>query len=359
MKDKIPNKLNFKYLTSKEKALLKDRINTSVFGHIQRKRRFRFGIAASAAVIVLLVSLTVANYNVTETSEMQQLVDSLEDQTESESTVLVLEGDQKIVVSDEESSISYSNSGSTVNIGKSKSYQQTTSETNKIVYNTMIVPYGKRSEIVLSDGTKVWLNSGSKLVFPSAFRSENREVYLEGEAIFEVEHDKHKPFLVASDDHKIEVLGTIFNVSNYKGDAEISTVLKSGSVQINYKSGRFFKSDESLKIKPNQMSVFKKSEGETDVSNVDIEPYFSWRDGVFIFKNDDLKSIMEKIARYYNVEIEIKDEDLASESFSGYLDVKDSIERVMQTIKDTETSDFDYEFVGDDKIIVNKTKLMK
>ncbi len=359
MKDKNQNKLNFKYLSSKEKAQLKDRIKTSVFGHIQRKRRFRFGLAASAAVIVLLVSLTIANYSVTETSEMQQVVDSLEGQTDSESTLLVLEGNQKIVVSDQESSISYSNSGSTVNIGNSKSYQQDTSETNKLIYNTLIVPYGKRSEIVLSDGTKVWLNSGSKLVFPSAFRSENREVYLEGEAIFEVEHDLNKPFLVASNNHKIEVLGTVFNVSNYKGDSEISTVLKSGSVQINYKSGRFFKSNESLKIKPNQMSIFKKEAGETAVTNVDIEPYFSWRDGVFIFQNDDLKSIMKKIARYYNVEIDIKDEDLANDSFSGYLDVKDSIESVMQTIKDTETSDFDYQFVDDNRIIVNKTSLMK
>ena len=102
------------------------------------------------------------------------------------------------------------------------------------------------------------------------------------------------------------------------------------------------------------MAIFEKGKGAVKTSNVKVAPYFSWRDGVFIFKNDDLKSIMKKISRYYNVEIEIQDENLAKDRFSGYLDVKDDIESVMQTIKETETSDFNYKRVDQNKIIIDK-----
>jgi len=348
------NKFNFQYLTSKEKSQLKQRINTSVSKYTTRRRRFRFGIAAMAAVLVLLVAITFGNGGFSTPSEMEQVVKSLSEQPNSDEIQLLLSDDERINISEEKASISYSEAGNEVRVGNKKSYQQSSSEAGKTTYNTLIVPFGRRSDLKLSDGTKVWLNSGSKLIFPSSFQNDKREVYLEGEAIFEVSHNKNKPFFVTSENHSIEVLGTVFNISNYEDDGFISTVLKSGSVKINYESGYLFKTSNSKIIKPNQMAIFEKNQGVVATSNVKVAPYFSWRDGVFTFKNDDLKSIMKKISRYYNVEIEIQDENLAKDRFSGYLDVKDDIESVMQTIKETETSDFNYKRIDQNKIIIDK-----
>lgn len=357
--NKNENKFNFQYLTSKEKAKLKQRINVSVSSYVTQRKRLRFGIAAMAAVVVLMAAITISTGDFANPSEMEQVVKSLTDLPDSNQIQLVLSEEERIDISEEEASISYSNEGYKVRIGDTASYEQSASETGKITYNTLIVPFGKRSDLTLSDGTKVWLNSGSKLIFPSAFNNDKREVYLEGEAIFEVSHNKRKPFFVASKDHTIEVLGTIFNVSNYKADDFISTVLKSGSIKINYKAGQFFKSTKSRIIDPNQKVTFKRGQGIVKTTNVDVAPYFSWRDGIFIFKNDDLKSIMKKISRYYNVEIEIKNNDLANDSFSGHLDLKNDIESVMQTITETETSDFNFEIINQNKIIIDKSKTKK
>ncbi len=351
MKDN-PNTINFQHLSNKDKSKLKSRIHSSVSSYRIRKRRFRF-VMAAAAVLVLFLSITIFSNTFSESSAMENVVKNLEDNSESNQIRLVLTDDESVEIAEDDASITYSENGSEVKIGNANSYKQKTSESGAVIYNTLIVPYGKRSEITLSDGSKVWLNSGSTLVFPSKFETKKREVYLEGEAIFEVAHNSDQPFFVQSKSHTIEVLGTVFNVSNYKNDETIFTVLKSGSVQINYKTGTVFKSEKSRKIVPGQMAIFTKADGDIQTASVEVARYFSWRDGIFIFSNDSLESIMKKISRYYNVEIEIQNEELANETFSGYLDVKDDISKVMQTIKDVETSNFNYEFSNDNKIIIN------
>src|SRR5690606_32526777 len=166
---------------------------------------------------------------------------------------LILNNKQGIEIADSNSTISYSNSGDEVTIGTSQSITQ---DHNNSVFNTLIVPYGKRSEISLSDGSKVWLNSGSKLIFPATFEGKNRIVYLEGEGIFKVTHNKSQPFIVKTGNHNIEVLGTLFNVTNYTDENTVSTVLKSGSVQLNFKSNSFLNSDGSIKITPGTLAVY-------------------------------------------------------------------------------------------------------
>jgi ferric-dicitrate binding protein FerR (iron transport regulator) len=213
------------------------------------------------------------------------------------------------------------------------------------------VPYGRRANIELSDGSKIWLNSGSKFIFPATFEGDKREVYLEGEGIFEVNRDKNRPFVVKAYNHEIQVLGTVFNVSNYTDENTISTVLKSGSVLINLKNGSFFNSKESIKITPGTLAVYNKSDMEVITKKVEIEKYFSWRDGIYIFKNAPMQSIMKKISRYYNIDIIINDAYLANQTFSGYLDVKDTVENVLNTIK--ETTEFEYHITENNKLIIN------
>ena len=346
-------KMNFDTISNREKRELKNRITHSIHTYIQRKRKLRYGITAAAASVVIFLSIGIFNNVANKDSQIENFVKTL-DKNDSESiqTVkLLLNDNQNIEISEAGASISYSSTGEEVKVGNSKSVNQKTLNSSKMVFNTLIVPYGKRSEIKLADGSKVWLNSGSKLVFPASFIGERREVYLEGEGVFEVAHDKNHPFIVKANNHEIEVLGTVFNVSNYTDENTINTVLKSGSVQINFDSDSFLGSTKSIKIKPGTMTMYHRDQKSVTQSKVDVERHFSWREGIFIFKKDPLNVIMKKISRYYNIDIVINDEILAKETFSGYLDVKDKVENVINTIK--ETTDFQYSMNGN-KILINK-----
>src|SRR5690606_24784727 len=155
---------------------------------------------------VLILSLGIFNTSKPSTSSIETFVKTINDLEPSSKVQLVLNDAHKIEIDEDNSAISYSSTGEKVQIGKEHSISQKTGHQEKIVFNTLIVPFGKRSEIMLSDGSKVWLNSGSKLVFPAHFEADQREVYLEGEAVFEVVHRKEQPFLVKSEHQVIEVL---------------------------------------------------------------------------------------------------------------------------------------------------------
>lgn len=353
MKDNYSDKMNLQELSSGEKAHLKERIVHSVHWYIQRKRAWKYGMVAAAALVILMISIPFLSASYRQTSDIEGFAKTMTGEVSSGNVQLILKDDKQVGIADDTESITYSSSGQKVTIGESKSIDQSPTISKKPVFNTLIVPFGKRSKIVLSDGTKVWLNSGSKLIFPPAFSKGQREVYLEGEAIFEVAHQSERPFLVKTKYQEIEVLGTIFNVSNYGGDDAIYTVLKSGSVQINFMESGLFNTEKNIKITPGTMAVLDKENQAVKTKKVAVERYFSWRDGVFIFKNDSLKYIMEKISRYYNVEITINDKHLANRTFSGSLDVTDRLENVIQTIMETQSSPFEYRFTEDGKLIIN------
>lgn len=337
-------------ITEKEKNQLKKKISLSVSAYIRRKRFLKYGMALAAVFVLGFFAITKFQDSSNQLSPMDNYVNTLEDQNFPEQVKLILSDNQNVEITDSDSNIAYSNSGEVVQIGNSKSVSQITSRDQKTVFNTLIVPYGKRSSITLADGTKVWLNSGSKLVFPAVFTQEKREVYLEGEGIFEVSHDKAHPFIVKSGEQNIEVLGTVFNVSNYQDDDEISTVLKSGSIKISYNNSKIKDSANNITIVPNTLAVYERYNKQIKTQIVEVEKYFSWRDGIFIFKNDSMKSIMKKISRYYNIEIDINNKELSEATFSGYLDVKDNVENIIKVIQ--ETTKFDYS-ITNNKLIIN------
>lgn len=352
MKDNKSN-INFSQISKEEKSKLKHRIERSVYTYAQKRRIKKYAFRFAAASILLLVSIGIFNHQNQTDSPIESFVNSSTSDHQTNEVQLILNENKNIEITDENLEITYSNNGENVAIGKSKSVNQKLKESKEMVFNTLIVPYGKRSEIVLSDGTKVWINSGSKLIFPATFLKGNREVYLEGEAIFDVTYNKHQPFIVKSKNQDIEVLGTVFNVSNYDDDDAVFTILKSGSINLHYKNTNLLSSQSELKITPNTLATYYKEAKTIHTETVDVETYFSWRDGVFIFKNDALKTIMKKLSRYYNVEISITDKDLANQTFSGYLDVNQDLEHVMQIIKEAESSQFNYQLTTNKKLIIN------
>lgn len=337
-------------ISDQEKTQLKNKISQSISKYIRRKRFFKYGLGLMAACVVLFFSISIFQKNDQPLNNLDSYVKSLETKEIPEQVKLILNNGQNVTIADTNATISYSKSGEEVAIGDSKSIKQNSVNNQKTVFNTLIVPYGKRSSIALADGSKVWLNSGSKLVFPSSFTKERREVFLEGEAIFEVAHDKERPFIVKSGIQNIEVLGTVFNVSSYQDDEMISTVLKSGSVKIIYDPYASLNSSKELIITPGTLATYQRNDKAIATKRVDIDSYFSWRDGIFIFKNDSMQSIMKKVSRYYNVQIVIADEALANATFSGYLDVNQPVDKVIKTIQ--ETTKFAYT-ITNDKISIN------
>ena len=193
------------------------------------------------------------------------------------------------------------------------------------------------------------MNSGSKLTYLANFEEDKREAYLEGEAIFEVTHNKERPFYVFTKDNRVEVLGTVFNVSNYSDDDFTETTLKSGSVEIKYASNSLF-SSSTTRITPGTMATYNRTTKEISKKVVNVDEYMSWRDGIFIFHSESLINILRKVSRYYNVKITVNEKALKKLKFSGSLDLKETIEEVMQLLK--ESTKFNYQKI-DNQIIIN------
>jgi len=202
-----------------------------------------------------------------------------------------------------------------------------TAEAENQTLAQVIIPFGKRSEITLSDGTKIWLNSGSQLSYPVSFKGSSREVYLSGEAFFEVKSDPAKPFHVITGDMKIKVTGTRFNVTSYANDKTTQTVLVSGKVSAG-KNQRF---SRYIDIEPGERIIYNKSEDKIEKDKVDVELYSSWVSGYLRFDNEPIDNIFKKLERYYNKNILIEKYSGQS-TFSGKLDLANDIEKVLENI---------------------------
>lgn len=198
---------------------------------------------------------------------------------------------------------------------------------NEVAMNQIIIPYGKRSEITLADGTHIWLNSGSQLSYPSRFKTNSREVYLTGEAFFDVTADANKPFYVMTHDFKIKVLGTKFNVSSYSEDRTIQTVLLKGKVS----AGKNKLFAETIDLYPGERIVYDKEGDSIAKGKVDVQLYTSWINGYLIFDNEPTTEVFKKLERYYNQRI-ISSGELSGNTFSGKLDLKDNIKDVLENI---------------------------
>ncbi|GAA3516503.1 FecR domain-containing protein [Aquimarina addita] len=332
-------------LTEEEKYFLKYRIKKSVVTYRLKKKRRNITILTAAAAAIVFFIIPYTGFIDTD-SEIEKYVNATDlTITNDEDVQLVLSNDEAIHIEEKTSNITYSSSGASVQINGSEKVTQN----SESKYNTIIVPYGKRTKITLSEGTKVWLNSGSKLTYPVVFNGDVREVYLMGEAIFDVTHNKEQPFYVKTSDYDVKVLGTVFNVSSYDDDKYTSTALERGSVEIQYSANSFL-GKSKLRIIPGTLAMYDNVNEKLSSKRVDVAKYMSWRDGKFILKKQRLDGILKKLSRYYNIEIAVDNQELNEQTFSGHLDLKDTIEKVLDVIK--ETSDLKYKIV-DRKIVIN------
>jgi transmembrane sensor len=197
----------------------------------------------------------------------------------------------------------------------------------KTAMNQIIIPYGKRSDIVLADGTHIWLNSGSQLSYPSEFKTDSREVYLSGEAFFDVIPNPDKPFYVITREIKIKVLGTSFNVSSYGEDYTAQTVLVKGKIT----AGKNKLFAGTIEMEPGERLTYDKNDAHLSKDKVDVQLYTSWVNGYLLFLNAPIKEVSIKLERFYNQRIVIEG-GLEKITFSGKLDLKNKLNEVLENI---------------------------
>lgn len=204
-----------------------------------------------------------------------------------------------------------------------------------IGFNTVSTPNGGQYQVILADGTHVWLNAASSLRYPNKFVGDKREVELTGEAYFEVAHNPKKPFLVTSRKQTITVLGTHFNINTYNDEPFVKTTLLQGSVRINE-----IGSDKTRVLKPGQQAVL--TNNSLSVNAVDTRTAVAWKNGFFRFQDEDIRVIMNQISRWYNVDVNYQG-DFDNMRFGGYVSRDKSIEQILNLMEVTKTVHFKIE----------------
>ncbi len=242
------------------------------------------------------------------------------------STRLIRTNGENILLKEKNSVLEYQADGKLV-VDRDTIKPARLAKSDRFTMNKLIIPYGKTSEVYLSDGTKVYLNAGSQLSYPSEFRGNFREVYLSGEAFFKVSPNPDKPFYVNTKDIKIKVLGTSFNVSSYAEDKTVQTVLVKGKIT----AGRNELFAKTIELVPGERLTFDKNDSRLLKDKVDVELYSSWKNGYLVFSNEPIYEVIIKLKRFYNKDIAIE-AGLDKISFSGKLDFKDNLKEVLENI---------------------------
>ena len=191
---------------------------------------------------------------------------------------------------------------------------------------TVIVPAGQRAELLLADGTKVWLNSRSKLKFPDRFQKDARDVELDGEGYFEVIHLEDAPFTVHTSRYDVKVLGTEFNVKAYNGKNQFETSLLKGSVEVSNTN-----KSQVVRLRPDERVI---SDGSQLIRSVILDKnYFRWKEGLLCLDDESIGSLIEKLELYYDVNIVVQKPSLMKYHYSGKFRISDGVEHVLKVLQ--------------------------
>lgn len=200
----------------------------------------------------------------------------------------------------------------------------------EVVYNNLSTPKGRQFQLLLPDGTKVWLNAASSLRYPTAFAGNSREVSVTGEVYFEVAKNAHQPFIIdVNNQMKIQVLGTQFNVNAYSNEAAIKTTLVEGSVKI--VSG----ASAAVVLQPGQQAQIGNAEGIKVLKNADVDKAVAWKSGLFNFEDSGLEEVMRQVERWYDIEV-VYEKGIPDIRFGGKLSNDVSLSGLLKSLQDSE-----------------------
>jgi hypothetical protein len=239
--------------------------------------------------------------------------------------------EKQVKIDGEEVEIKYDSEGTITFNNEEVSQPIMDASIEKMSYNQLYVPYGKRASLTLADGTSLWVNAGTTVIYPAVFSKYKREIYVVGEVYAEVKRDESRPFIVKTDRLEIHVLGTSFNVSAYKEDAQQKVVLVNGSIDISLE-GR------NTRLVPNQLYTFNGDVSK--VETVEAEMYISWRDGIYMFRDEPIENILNQLARYYNVTMIFPQHQPSGILCSGKLELKDDLSHILNNLSQIASFNF-------------------
>lgn len=246
---------------------------------------------------------------------------------ETKATLILADGKSVVLQHDTTRDIAVGEGVNAKNSGSGIVYSANGNEKRNLQYNVLQTPRGGEYQITLADGSMVQLNSATQLKFPVVFDKEKREVYLTGEAFFEVQKDEKRPFYVIADGIKIRVYGTSFNVNTHDKE-RVQTVLVEGSIGLSAEKG-----GPEYRMKPSQLGEYRRTDAALNVKNVEIEPYIAWKDGFFVFENQTMEQIMNTLSLWYDVDIFYTNEQLKNLHFTGHVKRYEKIDNILKAIK--------------------------
>lgn len=321
-----------KKLTDTEKRALAKRIVRMLERTDRTRRRSRFIRTAMRYAAIAFLFLTIGGslvYLYMERRQPQIIIENATLPAQVQEPMLFLGNREQIVLNQGESRLEYSAEGDILLNNEQNIKGDGSGAVPEM--NTVVIPYGNSSNITLADGTNVWLNAGSRLIYPSRFVDNIREVFLSGEAFFDVQKNEKQPFVVKTADMLLEVLGTQFNVTAYPEDFAVQTVLAEGSVKI--KSASAGRREKGVLLKEGELAYFNKKTQETHTQPVDVTEYTLWTQGLFNFSNTDFNRITKKLERYYNIQFQFDDPFKGGIQVSGKLDVSKERSEVFQYLE--------------------------
>lgn len=308
---------------------VKNRIDADIHINIKRIRRKNQILKLSAVAASLVLVLGVSYFT------MRQSGTAPVDRETLEQVDIQPGGNKAVLLSSDGSAIQLSESRNTILVGAKIRYADgpdlgqdlgTTSLSGTPIIHTLQTPRTGAYNIVLADGTKVWLNAYSSLKFPSRFEGRERVVELLGEAYFEVAPNKKQPFKVRSQEQTIEVLGTHFNISAYESEPTVTTLLE-GAVKVNRVAN-----NSSAVLRPGQQSTIKEDTRQIQLADINTEHALAWKNGYFNFDNETLTSILSKIERWYDVEF-IYEKTPSTKTYIGAVSRSRNLSAVLRALE--------------------------
>lgn len=349
-------------LTGEEEAALKELLYKNITSHIGaqepkaqktkvialRRKNSRL-VAAAAAVLVMAGA---AGYywllNKPQTGAAEPVAANTKPKDVppgKDAAVLTLADGKKIILDSASGTITQQGNVTVLNVKGQLSYAATAKEPGncEVVYNTVTTARGNQYQLLLADGSKVWLNSASSLRFPTSFAGKVREVELDGEGYFEVAKNAAKPFHVKTRTQDIEVLGTHFNVNGYRDEEVIKTTLIEGKVRVKSAGsiptadppagGQAFRLPASVILQPGQQAIASNNSTTIRVTDdIDIDQVMAWKNGWFEFDNTDLKMIMRQVSRWYDVDI-IYETKTGNEKYGGRISRNINLSNILKMLE--------------------------
>lgn len=298
-------------------------------GALRRKRLVRrlFYGSSVAAVVAVVFAVWYFSGNIQSDLRGEEYVQwqGGDESPESKGVVLLLSDGRRVDLNDLSGEVDSVHGMTNDRSGKQLVYRTDSERRGELQMNRLEVPQGAEYHLRLADGTRVWLNARSQLVYPVAF-SDVREVKLEGEAYFEVARDEQHPFIVRTEGMAVRVLGTEFNV-NARKEAGVQAVLVKGSVEVTAEGG------DKVLLRPGELA--ETENGGIQVSEVNVRKYTAWHEGVFYFENATLEEIMRELSDWYCVQTIFVNPASRGRKFSGVLRRDDTVARVLRKIEQT------------------------